>query len=126
MSLLDETSEEFVILSKTTVSDGYGGYTVEWRDGATIKGNMAFNSSLEAQKAQAQGVYSVYTLLTKRDIVLEYHDVLRRVRDGKIFRVKSDGDDSFTPPSASLDLRRVDCEEWTLSGEWIPPEVTNG
>jgi hypothetical protein len=78
---------------------------------------MVFNNSIEAKKAEAQGVTSVYTLTTKKNISLEYHDVLRRSRDGKIFRVTSDGDDSFTPASASLNMRQVTCEEWTLPRE---------
>ena len=76
---------------------------------------MIFNNSLEAKQAEAMGVTSVYTLTTKRSTILEYHDVLRRESDGKIFRVTSDGDDNFTPQSATLDMRQVSCEEWRLS-----------
>ena len=117
MSLLDEAYEGYVLLNKTRVNDGYGGYTVTWTDGPTIQGAIVFNSSLEARKAEAQGVTSVYKLTTKKNITLEYHDVLRRVRDGKIFRVTSDGDDLFTPTSSTLDMRQVNCEEWELPKE---------
>lgn len=117
MSLLDEAYEDYVLVDKVRVDDGYGGYTTEWRDGVTIKGAMVFNTSMEARTAQAQGVSSVYTLTTKKAVVLEYHDVLRRTRDNKIFRVTSDGDDSYTPASASLDMRQVTCEEWVLPSE---------
>lgn len=117
MSLLDEAYEDYVLLNKTVIDDGYGGYTTQWTDGVTIKGAMVFNSSLEARVAESQGVTSVYTLTTKKNITLAYHDVLRRVRDGKIFRVTSDGDDKFTPQSASLNMRQVSCEEWTLPRE---------
>lgn len=122
MSLLDEAYEEYVMLDKVTTSDGYGGYTTTWKEGASIMGAMVFNSSIEARKAEAMGVSSVYTLTTKKDITLEYHDVLRRTRDKKVFRVTSDGDDKFTPNSASLNMRQVTCEEWTLPGE----ETKNG
>ena len=57
---------------------------------------------------------SVYTLTTRKSINLQYHDVLRRVRDGKIFRITSDGDDLYTPASASLDMRNVSAEEFVL------------
>jgi hypothetical protein len=114
MSLLDEAYEEYTLLDKVRTDDGYGGFDVTWTDGAKIQGAMVFNTSLEARKAQAMGVSSVYTLTTKRNVVLEYHDVLRRTRDGKIFRVTSDGDDSYTPTSATLDMRQVTCEEWKL------------
>ena len=117
MSLLDEAYEEYVLLNKVRTDDGYGGYVTEWQDGVSIQGAMVFNSSMEARLAEAQGVKSVYTLTTKRNVTLEFHDVLRRTRDGKIFRVTSDGDDKYTPASASLDMRQVNCEEWALPAE---------
>ena len=117
MSLLENAYEDYVLLNKIRVSDGMGGYTTTWSDGVTIKGAIVFNTSLQARQAQAQGVSSVYTLTTKRNVTLEYHDVLRRERDKKIFRVTSDGDDSFTPQSAGLDMRQVTCEEWILPRE---------
>ncbi len=117
MSLLDEAYEEYVMINKITADDGYGGYSVSWKDGATIQGAMVFDSSMQARTAQAQGVKSVYTLTTKRNVVLEFHDVLRRSRDNKIFRVTSDGDDKYTPASANLDMRQVTCEEWVLPSE---------
>lgn len=114
MSLIDEMTEEYTIINKVETSDGLGGHKTEWVDGATIEGAMSFTNSIQGRTAQKQGVSSVYSLYTSRSIVLEYHDVLRRSSDGKIFRVTSDGDDEYTPRSAGLDLRRVACEEWTL------------
>jgi hypothetical protein len=40
--------------------------------------------------------------------------VFVRKRDGKIFRVTSDGDDKATPKSTVLDMRQVTAEEWSL------------
>lgn len=121
MSLLEKAYEEYTLLDKVRVDDGYGGFVVKWQDGVTIQGAMVFNTSLEARKAEAMGVKSVYTLTTKKAVTLEYHDVLIRTRDNKVFRVTSDGDDSYTPDSATLDMRQVTCEEWEL-----PSEVDNG
>lgn len=121
MSLLDKAFESYIMLNKISSDDGYGGTVTSWEEGAKIQGAMVFNNSLEAKKADAMGVTSVYTLTTRKNITLEYHDVIRRVRDGKIFRVTSDGDDYFTPEGASLDMRQVSCEEWRL-----PSEVING
>jgi hypothetical protein len=45
---------------------------------------------------------------------LRFSDVVKRVRDGKTFRIKSDGDDRATPQSARLDMRQVTAEEWGL------------
>ena len=117
MSLLSDAIEDYTILNKSKEADGYGGYSVTWTDGATIKGAMVFNASIETKKAEAMGVTSVYTLTTRKSVTLEYHDVLRRESDKKIFRVTSDGDDSYTPASASLDMRQVTCEEWSIPAQ---------
>lgn len=115
MSLLDEAMEECVILNKVTGPDGYGGRTETWAESSFIfAAAIVFNTSIEARRAQEEGVTSLYTVTTSKDMALEYHDVFRRIRDGKIFRVTSDGDDKFTPNSATLDMRQVTAEEWSL------------
>lgn len=125
MSLLSEAMEAFTILDKTTTSDGYGGMVTEWKEGAEIMGAIVLDTSMQARTAEAQGVKSVYTFTTRKDVTLSYHDVLRRDRDGKIFRVTSDGSEKRTPASASLNMRQVTAEEWALTSE-IVKEVQNG
>lgn len=117
MSLLDEAMETCVLLNKTTAADGYGGYVTTYADGAEFQAAIVFNSSIQALQAQKQGVTSVYRVTVRRVMSLDFHDVFRRVRDGKIFRVTSDSDDEFTPKSASLDMRQVTCEEYALPAE---------
>lgn len=115
MSLLDNAMESFIIMNKVSVPDGYGGRNEVWTEGVKIQAAMVLDSSIQAKVAMSQGVTGVYTLTTRKNINLKYHEVLRRVRDGKIFRVTSDGDDKRTPDSASLNMRQVSCEEWELT-----------
>lgn len=114
MSLLSEAMEKCNVLSKTVTNDGYGGYSTAWIEGAEFDAAVVFDTSIQARQAEASGVTSLYTVTTSRNMHLEYHDVFRRESDGKIFRVTSDGDDKYTPASASLDMRQVTAEEWTL------------
>lgn len=114
MSLLSEAMEECVMLNKSKVDDGYGGYTTTWTEGVQFDAAIVFDTSIQARQAEAAGVSSLYTVTTKRNMHLEYHDVFRRNSDRKIFRVTSDGDDKYTPSSASLDMRQVTAEEFTL------------
>lgn len=114
MSLLSDAMETCAFLNKQVTPDGYGGYTTTWADGATFKAAIVFDTSIEARTAEAQGVTSRYTVTTPRTMTLEYHDVFRRQRDNKIFRVTSDGDDKYTPVSTALDMRQVTAEEWAL------------
>lgn len=114
MSLLDEAMETCAFLNKQVTPDGYGGYATTWADGAMFQAAIVFDTSIEARTAEVQGVTSRYTVTTSKALTLEYHDVFRRISDGKVFRVTSDGDDKYTPKSAGLDMRQVTAEEWTL------------
>lgn len=126
MSLLSDAMEKCVMMHKTSRDDPYGGDDIiSWQDGATFNAAIVFNASMEARIAQAQNVTSLYTVTTARSKVLEYHEVFRRLRDGKIFRVTSDGDDKYTPRSAGLDMRQVTAEEYVPVG-YTPPQATEG
>ena len=114
MSLLSEAMDTCVMLDKKTVPDGYGGYKSVYTPGVEFRAAIVFDTSIEARRAQEEGVSSVYTVTTGREMTLEYHDVFVRGSDNKIFRVTSDGDDKFTPKSAGLNMRQVTAEEWSL------------
>ena len=114
MSLLDEAMDSCLMLNKVTREDGYGGYETTWTSGAKFDAAVVFDTSMQARTAEKSGVTSLYTVTTKKAMQLEYHDVFLRQRDGKIFRVTSDGDDKYTPASASLDMRQVTAEEWSI------------
>lgn len=114
MSLLDSTFENFTILNKSVVDDGYGGTQTVWSDGATIKGAMPLDTSTQAKIAQQMGVTSIYTITVRKSTELDFHTVLRRESDGRIFRITSNTDDKKTPESASLDMRQYSAEEWSL------------
>ena len=111
MSLLSDAMESCVLLDKQTTTDDYGGFINTWVDGAEFNAAITFDTSIEARAAEAQGVHSLYTVTTPRNIILQYHDIFRRARDSKLFRVTSDGDDKFTPASTDLDMRQVTAEE---------------
>ena len=114
MSLLTQAMEDVVMLEKKRVPDGEGGFTTDWVDGVQFKAAISFNSSMEARAAEKQGVTSRYTITAPLNAKLEYHDVIRRLRDGKVFRIKSDGDDVHTPKSATFQFLQVEAEEWEL------------
>lgn len=116
MSLLSDAMEKCIFLNKTKVPDGYGGSIDTYTDGVEFDAAIVFDTSIEARVGEKQGVTSLYTVTTSRGITLEYHDVFRRVRDSKVFRVTSDGDDKYTPASTTLDMRQVTAEEFILTG----------
>lgn len=116
MSLMDDWKAECVRIEETRVPDGEGGLQTTWADGAAFAAAITFNSSLEARRAEKEGVTSLYSVTCDRELGLKYHDVFRRLSDGKIFRVTSDGDDVRTPARSSFSFAQVTAEEWTLPG----------
>ena len=115
MSLLEDAMETFNIVDKVKVSDGYGGTIDSWSDGIEIKAVAVVDSSAEMRVAMSEGVKTSYTITTNKNVNLQYHDVIKRQRDGKIFRITSDGDDKYTPAASSLNMRQVTAEEWELT-----------
>lgn len=116
MSLIDEAFEKFTVINKAIVDDGYGGQDIIWTDGATFNGAIVFNGSTQMKIAQAMGVNSTYTLTVRKNIDLDFHTVVRRDSDRKIFRLTSNSDDKKTPDSAGLDMKQYSAEEWLLNG----------
>lgn len=114
MSLLISSFEPFVYMDARRERDEYGGIHTVWSEGAEFDAASVYETSIEARVAAVQGVTNLYTITTSRSINLQYHDVIKRLCDGKIFRITSDGDDKKTPAPASLDMRQVTAEEWTL------------
>lgn len=114
MSLLTEAMEKCVFLDKRHTPDGYGGYETTWVEGAGFEAAAVLDNSMQARIAEKQGVAALYTVTTDKAINLQYHEVFKRLSDGKIFRVTSDGDDKYTPASAGLNMRQVSAEEWEL------------
>lgn len=117
MNLLDSAFEPFARMTKTAVSDGYGGFSSTWETGETFQAAVTFDSSLEARVAAVNGVKNLHKIITRRAVTLNFHDVVKRLSDGAYFRVTSDGKDKKTPAPATLDMRVVTAEEWRLTDE---------
>lgn len=114
MSLIDEMKEPCVMLDKRTVSDGMGGFSQEWADGAAFTAAIVKDNTMQARTAEKQGVTEVYTVTVNKGLALDFHDVFRRISDGAIFRVTSNIADSQTPARATFQIGQVSAERWVL------------
>lgn len=114
MALYETAMVECVKLTKATAGDSLGGFTTEWTEGERFKAAFVFDGSTSARVAAVQGVTDNYTITVKRSTSLQFHDVFRRLTDGKVFRVTSNGQDRLTPPIATLDMRQVSAEPYEL------------
>lgn len=114
MSLIEAMMVPCRMLDKTTVSDGMGGFTTVWSDGATFDAAIVKDSSMTARLAEKQGVTEVYTITVKDGVQLAFHDVIKRLSDGAIFRVTSNIMDSKSPEVATFHIGVVTAERWEL------------
>lgn len=115
MSLILSMMEAFVIMDKVREDDPEGGFITVWKEGASIQAIATLDTSMQARIAEQQGVTSVYTITVDKSVNLEYHDVVKRVSDGKVFRITSDGSDNVTPVTSGLDIRQLTAEKWELT-----------
>lgn len=114
MSLMDDFKSTCVRLVPKKVPDSEGGMKTTWEDGEEFEAAIVFDSSLSAKRAEKEGVTSLYTVTVDKSLAFTFHEVFRRVRDGKVFRVTSDGDDKHTPPRATFQVAQFKAEEWRL------------
>lgn len=115
VGLMNDFVEDCILVEKTRTPDGEGGWRVTWVDGMEFKAAITYDTTLQARLAESEGMQATYTVTTEKSMKLDYHDVFRRVRDGQIFRVTSQGGDKMTPKSASFQVSQVAAEEWTLA-----------
>lgn len=113
--LIDEFKTPCVMMEKRSVSDGEGGFTTSWTDGAEFLAAIVRNTTSTVRIAEQEGFTNVYTVTTSPNAHLDFHDVFKRKSDGQVFRVTSDGSDVRTPDVASFSFEQVNAEEWRLS-----------
>ena len=116
MSLLDEYMQETgkcVYMDRRTIPDGRGGIIYEYVEGAEFDAAIYLSNSLEDEMAMKQGVTGLYQVTVRRDTRLEYHNVFKRLSDGKTFRITSK-DESKTPASSTLNMRSLRAEEYEI------------
>lgn len=114
MPMIFDVMEEFVVLVKTPVSDGMGGFDYEYVDGVTFRAALRKETSPEARVAEQQGVNEMFTIVVDAGTPLEYHDVIRRVSDGAVFRLTSNTRDSAAPGPSSVKIAKATAERWAI------------
>lgn len=114
MSLIESMMEDCVFLNHVREDDPYGGYTDTWTEGASLKAAVIKNNTTEAQIAEKSGIEEIFTIVTKKSVELDYHDVIKRLKDGTIFRVTSRTKDSSAPAQSTVQIAKVTAERWVL------------
>ena len=113
--LIDCMMESCVFMVKKAEPDGSGGSKTEWVDGEPLMAAIIRDTSTEARIAEAAGTVDVYTVTVPRSVRLKYHAVIKRLSDGKTFRITSDNAEKKTPLCTALDISQSSAEAWRLT-----------
>lgn len=117
MNLYEKMMTPCVRMERKESDDGEGGARTEWIAGEQIDAAIVRDTSTAAKVAEKEGVTSVYTITTKRNVLLGFHDVIKRLSDGKIFRVTSDIGDKVSPGMSLIDISQVTAEKWEVTDD---------
>lgn len=110
--LFERMAVPCAIVSRAEAPDGEGGRAVSWEDGEEFPAAVVHDSSSEARVAERDGAVSGYTITCARD--LRFGDVVRRLSDGRCFRVTSDAADGAAPACATFAFNQCSAVEWEL------------
>ena len=87
MSLLNDFARPCVLMEKHREPDGAGGYVTTWTEGAAFSNYQALDTSMQARRAEKEGVTSVYSALVDKAVPIEYGDYFRDTETGTTYRV---------------------------------------
>lgn len=110
---LEDIFEEINFVDKITKPDGLGGTITTWQEGASFKGSITLDTSIESRVAEQQGVTNLYTVITNDNIELVFNDIIRRKSDLQTFKIKSLTNKENSQPSFATKHIRVATAEIT-------------
>ena len=113
--LIDRMMEPCVFMLSKQTPDGSGGQKTTWSEGEKFRAAIIRDTSTEARIAEAAGTVEMYTVTVSRSLHLAYHAVIKRLSDGKTFRITSDNAEVKTPVCTALDIAQSTAEAWRLT-----------
>lgn len=96
-------------------ADGEGGFLTTWTEGVEFSAAITLERAGEATSDPARRPKNIYNVLTRTDTQLHYHDVFRRMSDGKTFRVNCESTQRRTPERAAFQAVWVTAEDWEVT-----------
>lgn len=112
-NLLFDQFEPCMFMVKSKQPDGYGGTKTVWTEGAEFSAYCRMDAPVQEIVGDKLVEKSTYTIITDEGTMLDFRDVIKRKRDGKLFRATSDGDDYKLPSASTIKLNKVTAEELT-------------
>lgn len=118
MTLIDTFKLPCILMEKTRVPDGEGGWVANWTEGVGFEAAITEQTGTLAMIAEAQGVTNSFTITVDRNVELDFHDVFKREDDeedysGMTFRITTKN--PSTPKTATFQFNQYQAEEWSLT-----------
>ena len=89
-----------------------------YTDGTEFFGIANAPKSSVRQTADAPSSETSYVITTKKETLLDFYAIVKRVSDGACFRVVSDSGDNMTPVSSPLGIRQYSAEKCAGDGAY--------
>ena len=115
MKLYERMMDDCVMMDKVSTPDGIGGFTRSWTEGAPLKASIEKQSANQITVAEQDDYGVRYLVTTNRNTLLDFHDVIKRVEDGAIFRIVVPSADKKTPQVATFSFAQAEAERWELA-----------
>lgn len=112
--LYEKMFDMCAIMGAVKERDENGGWNTIWREGRRFAAVIVCDTTLQARVAESEGMKSTYTVTSPKGTHLGFHDVFKRLSDGKVFRVTGDSRDKQTPDTSSFQFEQVAAESWEL------------
>ena len=110
MTLMEQRMQDFCILDRVTMPDGYGGTVAVWQDGATFRAAAVQLESSEMELAYQTGQKRIYAIYCKPIVGLEHNMRVKRLADGVVFRISATPDQQQTSAASAIGLVRTTME----------------
>ena len=116
-TLLNDYTENFVLMDETTTIDSYGSIVPVWKEGATFKAALTAPQNGTAEIAEAIREKKSFNVVTETNITLKQGKFFKRLSDGVVFKVLRDNTDKLTPNNSGIPMRYTEAEITELPKE---------
>lgn len=113
--IIDALAEPVVKLDEVSVSDGEGGFTTEYREGAPFTATITPDATITTAIAQKDSERKAYKVSTPQNAKLKKGDIIKRIEDGVVFRITQSSDETAKISTIRFNLCKA--EEWEIPNE---------
>ena len=114
MSLLNDFARPCVLMERKGVPEGEGGEKTVWADGTPFTNYQALNTSMEARRAEKEGLTRLSSALVDKALHIKYGDYFKDTGTGLTYRVTSNPGEKEAPKSATFALKYFTAERKEL------------